>query len=256
MAGKEGSLWSREEHILAFHLYCQIPFGSIHMKNPSIIELARVLERSVGSVSYKLSNFARLDPALRSRGIRGNEHGAKGEEDIWNEFAEDPESLVYESERLLANRLGKRLEDVAEIDVMELPKAGVEREAMVRLRVNQSFFRRRIVSAYEYQCCVTGLAAPELLVASHISPWASDPANRLNPQNGLCLNALHDRVFDRGLMWLKDDFKICFSADLLARSPTDSAVAWIVSFEGQRLRLPGKITPDEELLRAHASRHR
>ncbi len=68
--------WSREEHILAFNLYCKIPFGSIHMNNPRIIELARILGRKVGSVSLKLSNFARLDPALQARGIRGMKHGA------------------------------------------------------------------------------------------------------------------------------------------------------------------------------------
>jgi len=35
-----------------------------------------------------------------------------------------------------------------------------------------------------------------LLVASHIVPWRSDPGNRLNPKNGLCLSAIHDRAFD------------------------------------------------------------
>src|SRR5665213_2227194 len=68
--------WTREEHILAFNLYCKIPFGSIHMNNPRIIELARILGRKVGSVSLKLSNFARLDPALQARGIRGMKPGA------------------------------------------------------------------------------------------------------------------------------------------------------------------------------------
>ena len=61
--------WTREEHILAFNLYCQIPFGTIHIRNPKIKELARLLARSVGSVSRKLANFARLDPFLQQRGI-------------------------------------------------------------------------------------------------------------------------------------------------------------------------------------------
>lgn len=26
------------------------------------------------------------------------------------------------------------------------------------------------------------------------------------PRNGLCLNALHDRAFDRHLMWIEDDY--------------------------------------------------
>ena len=247
--------WTREEHILAFNLYCQIPFGSIHMRNPRVIELARLLGRSVGAISYKLSNFARLDPALKARGIRGLEHGAGGEEDVWREFVDHPESLAFESEQLRALRLGKPVEVVAEVDERDLPAEGIDREALVRIRVNQSFFRRRIVSAYESRCCVSGLSARELLVASHIIPWAEDVPNRLNPRNGLCLNALHDRAFDRGLMWIEDGFVIRFSKLLAARKgKTDDTLAWLTSFEGQTLRLPKQFSPDPMLLRRHAER--
>src|SRR5665213_2388947 len=150
--------WTREEHILAFNLYCKIPFGSIHMNNPRIIELARILGRKVGSVSLKLSNFARLDPALQARGIRGMKHGAKGEVEVWREFAAQPETLAFESERLLAERLGKPIEQVADLETEGLPRAGIEREATVRIRVNQKFFRDRILSAFNFRCCVTGLS--------------------------------------------------------------------------------------------------
>ena len=51
-AEREGAKWSHEEHIIAFNLYNQIPFGSIHMNNPKVIELAALLGRSVGSVSF------------------------------------------------------------------------------------------------------------------------------------------------------------------------------------------------------------
>lgn len=221
------------------------------MRNPKIIELASLLGRSVGSVSYKLSNFARLDPSLRERGIRGNEHGAKGEEDVWAEFADHPETLAYESERLMAGRLGKPVEEVAEIETKDLPTVGIEREAIVRVRVNQSFFRRRIISAYEFQCCVTGLQIRELLVASHIIPWAQDEIHRLNPRNGLCLNALHDRAFDRGLMWVDSEFVVHFSSCL--RQDTNTANAWLTQFQGQRLKLPKKFTPDSDFLARHAA---
>ena len=255
MAKRPNRNWTREEHILAFNLYCQIPFGSIHMRNPRVIELARLIGRTVGSVSYKLSNFARLDPALQARGIRGNQHGATGEEEVWREFVDHPESLAFESEQLLAQRLGRPVEEVAEVDDYDLPPAGLEREAIVRVRVNQSFFRRRIVSAYESRCCVSGLTTKELLVASHIIPWAEDVANRLNPRNGLCLNALHDRAFDRGLMWIEDGYIIRFSSRLAPRRKVpDDTLVWLTSFEGQPLRLPNRIFPDAELLRRHAER--
>lgn len=245
--------WSREEHILAFNLYSQIPFGTIHVRNPKIQQLAKHLGRSVGSVSYKLANFSRLDPALQARGIRGATHGAKGEEEIWQEFASDPESLAFESQRLMAQRHGKTVEDYAEVETSDLPKSGIEREALVRLRVNQSFFRRRVLSAYNDRCCITGLAVPALLTASHIVPWASDVANRLNPRNGLCLNTLHDRAFDRGLLWVDDDFIVRFSKRLRSGSMGEFEDAkWLYEFDGLPLRLPKLFRPDPSLLRTHA----
>jgi len=253
MSTKERQNWTRDEHILAFNLYCQIPFGSIHIHNPRIKTLAKMLGRSVGSVSYKLANFSRLDPALKKRGIKGLEHGAKGEVEVWSEFANNPEALVLESERLLASRLHKPLELVAEIETDDLPKEGIEREALIRIRVNQSFFRRRILSLYEYQCCVTGLKIESLLVASHIVPWATDKGNRMNPKNGLCLNALHDRAFDRGLMWVEDDFIIRFSPRLKkANAQSRECLRWLTDFEGRRLLLPKKFSPDPVLLKRHA----
>jgi putative restriction endonuclease len=245
--------WTREEHILAFNLYNQIPFGTIHIHNPKIQRLAKLLGRSVGSVSYKLANFSRLDPALQARGIRGAIHGAKGEEEIWREFAEDGESLAFESQRLMAQLLGETVSEYAEVETRDLPKAGLEREAIVRLRVNQSFFRRRVLSAYNHRCCITGLAVPALLTASHIIPWATDTENRLNPRNGLCLNTLHDRAFDRGLLWVDDDFSVRFSAKLRNGSMGELGDAeWFCAFEGQSLRFPNQFRPDPALLRLHA----
>jgi putative restriction endonuclease len=203
----------------------------------------------------KLSNFARLDPALQARGIRGMSHGAKGEEEIWHEFADRPETLAFESERLFAARVGKPIEKVADVDTGDLPAAGLERDATVRVRVNQSFFRSRILSAYNFRCCVTGLTVQPLLTASHIIPWAEDEKNRLNPKNGLCLNALHDRAFDRHLMWIEDDFVIRFAPRLhkTAKDQTET-IKWLTSFEGSRLLLPKKFAPDPEFLKRHGEK--
>src|SRR6185295_1681328 len=120
-----------------------------------------------------------------------------------------------------------------------LPPPGREREAIVRVRVNQSFFRRRVLSAYDFRCCVTGLSVRPLLVASHIIPWAIDTTNRLNPRNGLCLNALHDRAFDSHLMWIEPDFVIRFSPDLHpVTADSKQTVEWLRSFDGKQLMLP------------------
>jgi putative restriction endonuclease len=139
------------------------------------------------------------------------------------------------------------------VETQDLPPAGLEREAIVRLRVNQNFFRRRVLSAYNHRCCITGLAVPALLTASHIVPWATDYANRLNPRNGLCLNALHDRAFDRGLLWVYDNFIVRLSKRIRNGSMGDFGDAkWFYQFDGQPLRLPKILSPDPSLLRAHA----
>jgi len=190
--------WTRDELILAFNLYCKIPFGKMHNRNPIVIDLATILGRTPSAVAWKLVNFARLDPSLKKRNISGASHGSKLDIEIWNEFNHDWEKLGFESERLLAEKENKRVEEVIEIGILDLPKLGKERDAVVKVRVNQSFFRISVLAAYDFKCCITGLGFPDFLNASHIIPWSKDKTNRVNPRNGLCLNAFHDRVFDRG----------------------------------------------------------
>jgi len=245
--------WSMEEHILAFNLYCKIPFGRQHSRAPEVIALAKLLGRSAGSVALKLNNFSRLDPELKARGIRGMAHGAKGEVQTWRAFEDSPEALAFESERLLAQFAGRKLEEMAEIDERDLPAEGLERDRVVRVRVNQYFFRATVLAAYDYTCCITGLAIPELLVASHIVPWARDAKQRMNPRNGLCLNALHDRAFDRGLMFIAGDMTVRFREELLRNQPRASGLDWLLGYEGKPVSMPRKFRPDPDLLARHAT---
>jgi putative restriction endonuclease len=57
----------------------------------------------------------------------------------------NPEALTFESERLLAQFTRRALEEIAEVDERQLPKE--RRERMVRMRVNQHFFRTAVLSA-------------------------------------------------------------------------------------------------------------
>lgn len=254
MANASRRDWTIEEHTLAFNLYCKIPFGTIHLRNPKLIELARLLGRSPGAVSYKLANFARLDPELSARGIGGLSHGARGEIDVWERFYKDPEALAFESERLLAELAGKSIEEAAGIESADLPRRGLERARMVRTRVNQYFFRSMVLAAYDHRCCITGIDRPELLVASHIVPWSLDPKQRMNPRNGLCLNALHDRAFDRGLMTISDDLTIHFAASARRSIRSDGdGLAWLLRFDGEKMTAPRRFSPDPACLHRHRS---
>jgi len=242
--------WTRDELIVAFNLYCRIPFGRIHIRNPEIKALASALGRTPSSVSWKLANFARLDPALQKRQIRGATHGAKAEEEIWNEFSENWDSLAYESQQLLAKFM--QIPPVEPLPKEEFPE-GKTRDAIVKARVNQSFFRSAVLAAYDCKCCITGLSVRELLTASHIVPWSVDRKNRTNPRNGLCLNAIHDRAFDCGLISVTPDYRVVISGALKRSLKAKDSLSrtLLLDYEGQSIKLPERFVPDEEFLRYH-----
>ena len=99
--------WTREELIIAFNLYCKIPFGKIDLRNPQVIELANLIGRTPSAVSWKLANFASFDPALHKRKIAGATHSSKADAEIWDEFNNNWEALSFESERLLQRMAGR-----------------------------------------------------------------------------------------------------------------------------------------------------
>lgn len=245
-------LWTHEELILAFNLYSKTPFGRIDQRNPEIIALAKILGRTAASVTWKLSNFARLDPALKARGIKGASHGSKREIEIWNEFNENWDALAFEGERLRAKMLGQSVERLNGIDERELPVEGKERERLVKVRVNQRLFRSAVLAAYGNRCCITGISVPALLSASHIAPWSADSKNRMNPKNGLCLSLVHHRAFDIGLIKITSDFRVKVSSTLLQIRDDSGIEDFFGKYEGQKMRLPSRFLPDPKLLKRHS----
>jgi putative restriction endonuclease len=242
-------LWTREELILVINLYCKLPFGKLHQGNPDIIELARLINRSPGSVAFKMNNFASFDPGLQARGIKGAVNASKLDAEVWNEFFNNLETLAFESEKLRAQYLGVSIEAWAD-EATDLSKEGKTREQQIQARVNQGFFRKTVMAAYNSTCCITGLMQPELLVASHIRPWALDKENRLNPRNGLAMNALHDRAFEAGLMTIGTDFQIRISSTL-KQKVEPSALDYFLRYEGEQIKMPSRFTPDPSLLEYH-----
>ena len=61
--------WTREETILAFDLYCKVPFSKISKTNEKIIDLAKVIGRTPSAVGLKMANLARFDKELQSRDV-------------------------------------------------------------------------------------------------------------------------------------------------------------------------------------------
>lgn len=248
---KDDQRWTREQTIVAFNLYCKIPFSRVTSSHPEIIKIASIIGRSVNSVKMKIGNFGSFDPELKKRGIVGLVNASKLDEVVWNEFNNNWDDLAFESEKILTNFEGLDIikkESISEENFCF--SEGVEKERLVKTRVNQNFFRQTVLSANNSSCCITGIDIPELLIASHIIPWSKAAKDRLNPRNGLCLNALHDKAFDKGLMTITADFKIKISPKILVK-PSVPIEKWLASFEGKNIIIPERFVPTAEILEYH-----
>ncbi|MEO6231125.1 MAG: HNH endonuclease [Ferruginibacter sp.] len=246
--------WTREELILALYWYCtKIPFTKIKYTKSEVIELSSLVNRTPSAAAFKLVNFARLDPLLQLRGVKGMSKGSKAEKPVWNEFYNNWNELAYTAEKIIAERKHMSIEQVSEIETIDLPKAGKEREALVKIRVNQNFFRKSVLLSYQNTCCITGIKMPELLVASHIKPWAKDLSQAANPENGLCLNALHDKAFDRGLLTLSKDFKIILSEQILTSKKEEVVQKYFLPYQDKEIIKPNRFMPHQEFLEYHRS---
>lgn len=250
MASEVRRPWTRDELLLTLNLYGRLPFGRMHRGTPEVIALAALLNRTPSAIAMRLGNFASLDPSLQRRGIRGMANTGRPALDIWLEYVATPELVAEESERLLAARLRGTSEQMLPV---EPEIVGREREALVMQRVNQAYFRRLILARYEKQCCVTGIDDPRLLVAAHIIPWSEAPELRVDPRNGLCLNALQDRAFEVGIITIDSAYRVHVD-HLFASTGSTEARETIAGLDGAELRFAGEFRPDPELLERHRAK--
>ena len=99
-----------------------------------------------------------------------------------------------------------------EIDAIEIE--GQDRRALVKVRVNQTVFRDRLLKRYNH-CCLCNVENPALLVASHIKPWVDCLANeKLDADNGFLLCPNHDALFDGGFITFDETGHIVISDKL------------------------------------------
>lgn len=231
------NLWTRDEMILVLNLYLKIPFGKMHKGNADVIKIARLIGRTPDAVALRLGNFASFDPQLKRRGISGLSHGGKKCEEYWNEFIHDREKLLYESELILAQYEDTSIEKKFDNELRDIPEnlIGESRIRQVKTRVNQNVFRQIVLSNYDYQCALTGIDIPELLIASHIIPWSENKNERLNPENGICLSSLYDRAFDQGLISFDKSAKVIFSTRLLRNVGKDYYDKFFLPIYGKTL---------------------
>jgi hypothetical protein len=132
---------------------------------------------------------------------------------IYRQEFRQPMLLTKASAEVLRRKLGiispkaddtktaELLEDLAELE-RTVPDI-TERDTLAKARIGQGRFKADVISKWGLGevCAVTGVAVPEMLVASHIKPWRdSTNLERLDPMNGLLLVAHLDKLFDRTLL--------------------------------------------------------
>jgi len=247
--------WTPDQLLAAFSLYCRLPFGKFHQHNPEIIHLAQAIERTPSAVAMKLCNFASLDPSLSQRGLEG---ASQADRELWNSFLDHPNDIALQAEAAYDNALEKLTPVTPRTDpndnsfeVKDIPEGPTEQLRLTKTRRLQSFFRASVLSSYEYRCAISGLEVPDLLIASHIIPWSADEQRRADPRNGLCLNSLYDKAFDRGLITFDENWRVLISPRLATNSDNPFHRSTLLEIAGRPLQFPTRFPPDPQAMHHH-----
>ena len=241
--------WTRAELLVAFALYLRLPCGRFREADPDIVRFAHAIDRTPSALKMKLWNIASLDPTM-SAGRRSLDNASSSDRTMWDEMQNDWAGFVVECKQALMTAVPERPPSEGSPEEDTPDYLGQERVVESTARIGQEFFRTALMSAYNEQCCITGLSTPALLVASHIVPWSVDERNRVNPRNGLLLSALHDRAFDAGLLTVNEDMTVRVSRSHGERDDGFFAAA-IGRYDGQPIIRPEKFEPDRRFLQYH-----
>ena len=253
MEGRNGVKWSREETILAYELYCRTSFSKISQTNPEIKKLSELLGRTPGSVALKMHNLAHYDPELKKRNVTAMAHGSKLDGEIFTEFCNDWAELSYRAQVIQAKMQNIQINELIDVGDIDNIPSGEYKEKVMRTRVGQYFFRMSVLNSYGNRCCITGMRRSELLIASHIKPWSvcDEKTERTNPCNGLCLNSLHDKAFDKGLITLDSGLKLVISKEMKNVQMDEMTREWFYGYERKQIHLPDKFLPGKNFIEYH-----
>jgi hypothetical protein len=209
-----------------------------------------LIGRTPSALGMKACNFASLDPSIHQKGLSG---ASEADKLLWNEYMQNPTAVALEMEDAAA-RLGTADADVDEPHPPALTAAETETQRLVRVRRVQTLFRQSVLISYDGRCAITGLALSEVLIASHIIPWKDSVERRADPTNGILLNALLDRAFDRGLISFDDQLRVLVSRSLKKAASTAALACSLLEIEGRPLATPRRFAPDPAAMKHHRTK--
>ena len=185
--------------------------------------------------SYPLNNFC--SAALRSL----------------KQYAEYEQEVIA-ADKIVAQEKNPRSISARLIAHFDITREGEDKVSLTKQRKGQEYFRRMILANYSCCCAITGIEIPQLLLASHIIPWSdkSHKKERLNPENGICLSALYDKAFDKGLITISpDDYTIRLSSALREYETQDYYDKYFGLINSIQIRMPLKYKPNRDYLAYH-----
>ena len=127
---------------------------------------------------------------------------------------------------------------------------------VIRRRLHQPDFRRRVLLAYERQCAICRLRHPELLDAAHIKEDAEGGEPIVT--NGIAMCAIHHRAFDALVLGVTPKYSIEVRKDVLDETDGPTLLHALQGVHGTTLVLPTRTAqrPDTELLERRYQRFR
>ena len=147
----KGKPWTREDVIIAYALYCVIPFSKVNNSNQTIKDAAAIMERSPASLKMRICNLAALDPDFLATGRAGLASVANLDREVYAEFSSDWQRLSSTAEELL----GLPIFDIAEPIYNGPDKRRRKTYAEISDKQARRFFRKSVIAAYEGRCCIS-----------------------------------------------------------------------------------------------------
>lgn len=131
---------------------------------------------------------------------------------------------------------------VSEFELVSTTTEKLRNSRTVTERKGQGNFKAKLTSTYSNKCCVTGETTPELIEAAHIQPYIDEKSNHV--KNGLLLRIDIHKLFDNGLMYIDEDFKIHISPQVKSD--------YYQNLDGSQIELPKNenFFPSKEALKS------
>ncbi|MBM3456567.1 MAG: HNH endonuclease [Bacteroidetes bacterium] len=131
---------------------------------------------------------------------------------------------------------------VNEFELLPTSLEKLKKSRLLTERKGQGNFRAIITTAYSNKCCITNETTPELLEAAHIQPYFDENSNHV--KNGLLLRVDLHKLYDNGLLYIDETFKIHISPEVKSE--------YYQKLNGATIRLPvnNNLHPSIEALKS------